>query len=85
MTRKLIIFLLCRKLGVKRFQPFRFTNQKSKTDYYMFDRYGLLKYVSDGDYFRQSSVRLNWLLDDNCEVVAVKEEQCDEHTYGRYN
>ena len=75
MLNKLIIFLLCRKLGVKRFQSFRFANQRSKTDYYMFDRNCLLKYVSDEDCFRQSSCKLNWLLDDNCKVTIVREEE----------
>lgn len=59
---------------MKRFQPFRFANQRSKTDYYMFDRYCLLKYVSDEDCFRQSSCKLNWLLDDNCEIRALTDE-----------
>lgn len=73
MLNRLIIFLLCRKLGVKRFQPFRFVNQNSKHDYYMFDQECLLKYVYLGDCYihNLSNVKLNWLLDDDCEIVIV--------------
>ena len=78
MTRKIIIFLLCRKLGVKKFQPFRFVNQKSKTDYYMFNRNCLLKWVSIGDGFCRANVSLNWLLDDECEVKVCENNILDK-------
>jgi hypothetical protein len=75
MLNKLIIFLLCRKLGVKIGQPFRFVNQKSKTDYYMFEHGWLLKYISADNIFCKSNIKLNWLLDDECEIEVVKEEE----------
>ena len=42
MTR-LILFLIRRKLGVKKFDGFRFSNQRSDVDYYYFTKTGLYK------------------------------------------
>ena len=72
MTR-LILFLIRRKLGVKKCENFRFTNQKNKEDTYYFYNAGIRKVYKRDDITRckQSNVSLNWLLDPNCEIEKV--------------
>ncbi len=65
----LIIFLLRRKFRLRRYQYFRFTNQKSN-DVYYFGQDCLLKIVNkEKSVF--SHVSLNWLLDDDCQIVKL--------------
>lgn len=66
---KIIIFLLCKKLGVKKHEKFRFTNQRSKTEYYYFNDEMLCKNTRYG--VERSTVSLNWLLDPECVIVKV--------------
>lgn len=68
--RKLIIFLICKKLGIKRYQEFQFDNQKSEFEYYWFNNDSLMKMRVDG-VAEESHVSLNWLLNDNCIVNVV--------------
>ena len=71
MLKRFIYFLVRKKLGVKKFEAFRFTNQKSDIDFYYFDNEYLVKCEFNGDLdsiFKPSGVSLNWLLDDNCEI-----------------
>ena len=65
--RRLIIFLIRRRLGLKQYQIFRFANQRSNSDYYYFSQTTLWK--REGDITRESSVSLNWLLNKDCEIV----------------
>ena len=44
MTR-LIIFLIRKKLGLKKYEHFRFTNQKDKQNYYYFTETSIIKDV----------------------------------------
>ena len=68
--KRLIIFLIRKKLGVKTKQKFRFTNQKSDAFYYFTkDRIMKESYGRTTD----SNVRLNWLLDDECKVIPEYE------------
>lgn len=69
MLRKLVIFLVRRKLGLKDCQHFRFDNQKSADEYYYFTSNYLWKTESAGT--RKSSVSLNWLLDDDCKITKL--------------
>ena len=69
MLRRLIIFLIRKKLGVKEYVTFRFTNQKSDTDFYYFTDCEMLKY--ENGYYVKSNVSLNWLLDERCELKDV--------------
>lgn len=71
--RKAIIFLLSKRLGVKIYQPFRFANQKSETEYYYFTWRGIAK-VTDGGRVAFSKVSLNWLLNDECKLIPIKKE-----------
>lgn len=68
--QRLIIFLIRTRLGLKPRQPFRFVNQKSKTDYYYFNDKQLMKVVNH-DYTIPSEVSLNWILDKDCKIVIL--------------
>lgn len=77
MLKRLIIFLIRRKLGVKNKQPFRFVGQKSHTDFYYFKN-GVLWKAKIGrsgrvSYLNPSDVSLFWITNDDCKVVIVKD------------
>lgn len=73
--RRLIIFLIRKKLGIKMYYPFRFTNQKTR-DMYYFTESELRKidYSSESNSLRGedvlSGVSLNWLLSDECKITT---------------
>lgn len=69
MIKRLIIFLIRVKLGVKKYEEFRFNNQKSQFDTYFFTDTQLLKVEKSK--VRSSSVSLNWLLDDECKITVL--------------
>lgn len=69
MIKRLVIFLVRKKLGLKLYQPFKFIEQKSNAEY-VFTEWELLK--DDGKIIRPSNVSLNWLLNDECEIVKIK-------------
>lgn len=73
----LIIFLIRKRLGVKNEQPFRFDNQKSDSDFYVFIGTILVKYVM-GKYPRLAHVSLNWLLDDECKVTVIDKPELED-------
>lgn len=66
--RWLIIFLIRKRLRLRKYQRFRFENQKSPTDCYYFTGSGLMKESARG-YRRGSRVSLNWLLDPECRIT----------------
>lgn len=70
--KRIIIFLIRKRLGLKKEQKFRFTNQKTKAIYY-FTNESLIKteYYPSGDIVCQSGVSLNWLLNDKCKIVKI--------------
>lgn len=71
--KKLVIFLVRRKLGLKKGEHFKFVNQLSKYNTYYFTDDAVMKHTRRlGDI--KSSVSLNWLLDDECEIVRVKDD-----------
>lgn len=73
--QKIIIFLLRKRFGLKQYEYFRFTNQKSK-DIYYFSPICLMK-MEYGKYntmkCTQSSVSLNWILSPECEIQKLSE------------
>ena len=75
--RRLIIFLIRKRLGLKREEEFRFANQKSEYDYYFFSKNDLLKVCfipyDEKWHIEQSTCSLNWLLDDNCNIIKLKQ------------
>lgn len=72
MIRRLVIFLVRKKLGLKKFERFQFTNQKTDAEYY-FSNHMVMKSVSINgvECLEPSSVSLNWLLDDDCEISKI--------------
>ena len=74
MLKHIIIFLIRRKLGLKKCERFRFANQKSKYDYYWFTSDGLRKSDNEHILSLPSNVSLNWILDENCEIERIKKD-----------
>lgn len=68
---RLILFLIRLKLGLKKGECFRFTNQKSSTDYYYINSDGIFKVtpLKYNDLVRPANVSLTWLLNQKCEIV----------------
>lgn len=66
--KKFIIYLVRRRLKLRKYQYFRFKNQKREGVYYFTDTH-LMKAV--GCQIEESKVPLNWLLDDECKVVKL--------------
>ena len=73
--KRLIIFLVRKKLGLKKGEHFRFVNQSSPYNTYYFTDDAVMKHFSrrKGSDDVKSSVSLNWLLDDECEIVKVED------------
>lgn len=71
LIRRIVIFLVRKRLGLKAYEGFQFDNQKSKTDWYMFTNYEVLKVTYNDHDICQSSVSLNWLLDSKCKVHKI--------------
>ena len=73
MLKRLILFLIRRELGIRKYRYFVFDNQKSK-DIYIFMKEGLVKYVKgpSGRWYKErAGVSLVWLLDDECNIIEV--------------
>lgn len=66
--KKLILFLVRKRLHLGKYELFQFSNQKSNALYYFGDE-GLMK-VWRG-IIEPSGVSLNWLLSDEIEIVEV--------------
>lgn len=67
--QRLVIFLVRKKLKLKKYQLFRFKNQKSKFDVYYFTEVGVMKVHKS--IITYSGVSLNWLLNHKCEIEKV--------------
>lgn len=73
MIKRLIVFLIRHRLKLKKYQRFRFANQKTDNVYY-FTEYRLIKIPEDKrtvSRTEKSLVSLNWLLSDECEVEVL--------------
>ena len=66
--KRFIIFLIRKRLGLKKNELFRFSNQLEQSVYYFTDT-ALMK-IKHG-YIDNSGVSLNWLLDDECEIEKM--------------
>ena len=64
--KRLIIFLIRKKLGLRDHQQFQFDNQKTNATYF-FKSDKIMKIDKDG--VHESSVSLNWLLNDECKII----------------
>ena len=66
--RKMILFLIRKRFGLKEYELCRFTNQKTSDHYYFTDK-ALMKVRPSYHNVRSlSQVSLNWILDDECKV-----------------
>ena len=70
--KRFILYLIRKRLGLAKYEPFRFTNQKSNAVYY-FTEDGIMK--AWRGVIEPSHVSLNWILDDNCEIKKCGEEK----------
>lgn len=66
--RKVVIFLIRKRLGLKKYEEFRFVEQKSNAVYYFTDD-NLMKHWRNLTML--SGVSLNWLLDKDCKIKRV--------------
>lgn len=72
MLNKLILFLIRRKLNLRKFQLFYFNNQVNKNDRYFFNDYRIVKITFHKEYVRitqNSNLSLNFLLSKECETL----------------
>ena len=86
--RRLIMFLIRKKLGVKKYEYFQFTNQKSDDIYYI-DSMNLMKISSHETYgnkcyrdhpiyrgkhakYSRSSASFNWVMSDDCKIKIIE-------------
>ena len=75
MMNRLIIFLIRRKLKLKKYQQFKLKNQNSCTDRYYFTDDKLLKatkLTSDLRLSKKSNISLNFILSDECVELLEK-------------
>lgn len=68
MRRKIVIFLIRKKLGLKKYEKFRFVNQKTDAVYYFTDD-NVMKLWRNQTML--SGVSVNWLLDNDCAIERV--------------
>ena len=69
MINKLILFLIRRKLHLKKFEKFKFSGQKQKGVYY-FDSNMLIKTI--GSKKIESKVSFNYLLSNEVKIIKIK-------------
>ena len=63
--KRLIIFLIRKKLGLKKYEHFQFANQKSNATYFFTEDAVMKSWYGN---IEKSRVSLNWILDDDCEI-----------------
>lgn len=71
MRRKIVIFLIRKKLGLKKYEKFRFVNQKTDAVYYFTDD-NVMKLWRNQTML--SGVSVNWLLDNDCEIYKYNSQ-----------
>ena len=70
--KKLILFMVRKRLGLMKYEKFQFSNQKSECYAYYFDSEGLWKKPINGLDARLSNVSLNYLLSKECIVRVIE-------------
>ena len=63
--KRLILFLIRRYMGLTKFEPFQFENQKSNASYYLS---GDVNEKECRGNITKSKVSLNWLLNADCKI-----------------
>lgn len=66
--KRLILFFVRKRLGLKNYETFQFVNQRSKSEYYWFNQHALRKYIPDSGEVQDAHVGLNWLLSEKCKI-----------------
>ena len=69
MLRRVIIFLVRKRLGLKKYETFQFAGQKTNAVYY-FTEINVMKHVNGCTFI--SNVSFNWLLDEACEIIPCE-------------
>lgn len=74
MIQLFILFLIRKRLGLKKFEMFQYANQRDKEVWYYIGPSRIMKVYPDPDiqnltHSVQSNVSLNWLLDDRCKII----------------
>lgn len=72
MRRRIIVWLIRTRLCLGIEEPFQFVEQNNKGEYYYFTKDKLMKYTPKYDFRRESSVSLNWLLNDDCRIIKIE-------------
>ena len=72
MSKRLVIWLIRKRLGLKPYEKFKFSNQKTQNVYY-FDtkKCKVIKIVHGENYACYSQVSLNWLLSSKCKIEKM--------------
>lgn len=68
---RLIIFLIRLKFGLRAYERFRFSNQKTENWYY-FTKTGLMKWDCGTKKITPSNVKFNWLVDRRCKIIRCR-------------
>ena len=66
--RRFILFLIRRRLGLKKYERFKFTNQRTNAEYYFTEANVMKTY---NGWTQLSHVSVNWILDDECKIEKV--------------
>lgn len=66
--KRLVMFLIRKKLGLKKNQRFKFDGQKSDAVYYISGSH-VMKYYHG--HTSLSNVSVNWLLSDECDIIPM--------------
>jgi hypothetical protein len=69
--KRFVVYLIRKRLGLSKYEPFRFAEQKSNAVYF-FTEDALMK--AWRGVTTKSGVSLNWLLDDDCVIKKCQEE-----------
>lgn len=72
--KRLIVFLIRKRLGLKKHQCFRFINQKTNALYWFTGEHVLKMWNGR---ITSSNVSLNWILDDECEIKKYNDGLTD--------
>lgn len=72
LTKRFIFFLVRKRLKLGLWEAFRFVGQKSNAIYFFTEDAVMKEWKHDVD---KSGVSLNWLLDDECKIEKVQEEE----------
>lgn len=68
MVRRIVIFLIRKKMGMKKYEMFKFVGQKTDAVYYFTESNIMKRWHGQTTL---SGVSVNWLLDDDCKIELV--------------